>query len=318
MAGEEPASLPKCVFFACCGGLAASAASNIVPYYKHIKVNPRRDENGISPNEMSQGCSLFLTIISIILNLGSIAGFLMACAAPGPVSVAMPVLTASKLLSSMIFQICVGIGDYNKSTRVGTLVLCAAVMCLIEQGPEEPDHPDMFAQLTTRLAYSWLSFVAIMFFMAWIAVCVCDNDYKGMLAYSMVVASTTALGASCGKGLSILKGLPLVGCISLYLCFGAISFIYAAKANFRFPQETFMTVSECMQLSINALNGLFIWEDWRSIHESRHAITYSAIYAQIILGVYLSTDFDLLDLMRGKKRMQGGEDTDKQKPMLRN
>merc|ERR1712113_911954 len=120
------------------------------------------------------------------------------------------------------------------------------------------------------------------------------GTFLGIVAFSIVVATNTAIGAGCGKALSILSGISLCACIALYLVLGCTGLIYSAVATFRFPLELFMALSECMQLSVNSLNGLLIWEDWKVIHGDQHTITYSSIYVLIGLGVYLCTSFDVL------------------------
>jgi len=292
-AADPADGLPYCIAYACIGGFCASAASNVVAYFKD-RADRHRRLDGSSPKEITGSASSLLYVVNVVLNLMSIAYFL-AGVQYGPVSIAMPILTASKLASSMGFQIWAGIGAYTKSTRIGTYVLCVAIVCLIEQGPEEPENPDMFELLKKPLAYGWLIAVLVAMVSSWIlSYRFTENSLTGVVVYSTLVATSTALSASIGKSFSLVSGNAYIVSISLYLLLGAVSFFYSAKASFIFNLETFMTVSECIQLTVNALNGLCIWEDWVSIHTKKHTITYLSIYTLIILGAILCTDIDVL------------------------
>lgn len=315
--------LAKCVAYAALGGISASAGSNVVAYVKKSAHYQRRHreflegkEAGDDSQEIAHWEEVLLYIANVGLNLGSIAGFLVA-AQYGPVSIAMPILTAAKLFSNLLFQVWAGLGMYNRQTRIGTSVLCGAVVCLIEQGPVEPEHPDMVALLEHHMAKIWLLIVASIMLVSW-CVITCEKTgfksdapaqsefdpnaekahkalkLKGVIHYSFVVATSTALGASVGKSFSLLSGEALIASIVSYLCLGAVSFYYSAKATFLFELEQFMTVSECIQLSVNAVNGLCIWQDWKSLQEHNNWITYAAIYWLIIQGAMLCTDIDVL------------------------
>mmetsp|Transcript_94728 Transcript_94728/g.282915 ORF Transcript_94728/g.282915 Transcript_94728/m.282915 type:complete len:431 (-) Transcript_94728:146-1438(-) len=272
----------RCLCFAILGGLATSASNNVISFAQH-RFPERASE---------RWCSAALFAANIILNLAGIACFL-AGAKYGPVAVVMPILTASKLLSSMCFQIALRLEKYTKDKRVGTMVLSFSAMCLVEVGPTDPDgDPDVLAMLSTPLALGWLLALALALLGALLEYH-SGKESGGeteMILLSTVVAVSTALGASVGKILSITEGAALALSVVCYLACGVMSFLYAASAAFTCDMSVFMPVSECLQLLVNCATGLFIWGDGVRI---RGKLSYAMVYLLISLGVYLCSSFDV-------------------------
>mmetsp|Transcript_150044 Transcript_150044/g.418052 ORF Transcript_150044/g.418052 Transcript_150044/m.418052 type:complete len:417 (-) Transcript_150044:261-1511(-) len=269
-----------CLLFAAAGGLLTSAANNVVAF-----VQQQCGEGG-------RCCKCLLFGANIFLNLAGIACFL-AGARHGPVAVVMPILTAAKLLSSMIFTSAVGLAKYSKEKRVGTLVLSLSALCLIEVGPTDlPGQPDVEALLTEPVAVAWLVAMGAVLASSLAGLHAREVQTSGelqMVLLSAVVAVSTALGASVGKLLSVTEGLALALCIGSYFACGVLSFLYAALAAFSCDMSIFLPVSECLQLLINCATGLFIWGDGGRV---RAKLSYLLVYLLICLGVYLCSTFD--------------------------
>jgi len=285
--------MEKCVGFAICGGSCTSAASNVVAFANHFA-----SRKGIQyDNFVNAG----LFAANVVLNLGSIAFFLLA-AANGPVAVAMPILTGTKLLSSLVFQMGVGIGQYTKDTKIGTYVLVAASLCLIDVGPSDPSETQNVADLlSTTTAECWLAcLVSILFASLAYSHQIEERGEsagKAMLLLCVMVAISTALGASMGKLLSITSGLGFVATVCAYLSCGAISFIYAAIASFHYDMEVFMPLSEVLQLIVNCLTGILVWGDGPRV---RGPIAYTMVYLLFCLGVYLCVDVNVVGHMEAE------------------
>merc|ERR550532_3939988 len=114
----------------------------------------------------------------------------------------------------------------------------------------------------------------------------------GMCLVCTVVAVSTALGASVGKLLSITSGLAFVVTVFFYLGLGVVSFASTATASFKYDQEFFMPLSECLQLLVNCVTGLLVWGDLPRVQEK---LAYFLVYVLICLGVYLCMSFAVLE-----------------------
>lgn len=270
------------------GGLCASAGSNVVAAVHHY-YEKREAPNNVVP----QAHDIVLFILNIVLNLASIACFLLA-AGEGPVAVVMPILTGSKLLSSMLFQLSQGMGEWTKSVRVGTLVVVCVAVLLVSDGPPEggPSGSAVFEMLQPIQARMWMGLAFAVMLSCMVTYHVKGNASANitLCTLAVVVAVSTALGASAGKLLSITSGYERLGAIGLYLLFGAISFGYNALAAFGCDMESFMPLSECVQLYVNCGTGLFVWGDAKRIPS---ASSYAAIYVLLALGTYLTSSLDI-------------------------
>jgi len=219
-------------------------------------------------------------------------------AAHGPVSVAMPLLTASKLLSSMWFQLSLGLGQYTKNVRVGTYVLVASTLCLIDCGPRDPrEQQNVTEMLNANTAKCWLLFLGLalilnLSFYHLLALKPEQQQKYGLAPLCAVVAISTALGASVGKTLSLTTGIQLEIAVCAYLICGAASFLYSAVGAFNYEIELFMPLSEVLQLLVNASTGVLVWGDLSRISER---CSYSMVYILICLGIYECMSFDLLE-----------------------
>merc|ERR1712014_566448 len=73
----------------------------------------------------------------------------------------MPMVTGGSLLTNMFWQICLKIKHYDKSMRVGTIILVCAVSMLPQLGPQSPAELDVFELLSQRVAQAWVAALVI-------------------------------------------------------------------------------------------------------------------------------------------------------------
>lgn len=287
----------KCAGLAACSGLLVSASNNVVAYAQHVAA--KRNV------ELGRRTTFFLFLLNVLLNLAGIAFFLFACKF-GPVAVAMPMVTALKLLSNMVFQFSRGIAHYTKPMRVGTYVLAIAIFCLPEVGPTDPkDAIDIEWLLSQRLTQLWLESLVLVLASALVVLRFIGRDQTELTIFvlSVVVADSTSLAATVGKMLSVASGNLFTGCLFLYLALGSVSFIWGAIAAFEVDMSLYLPLSECLQLLINGATGAFVWGDGLRLQEP---VSYGMVYILIGLSVYLCSSYDYYSEANAKVFVAGG------------
>lgn len=289
---DRELEMAQCLEFAVFAGLLTSASNNIVAWFHEYASRQGKD--------ITRCQDTALIMVNIFLNLLGVAAFLVSLK-HGPVAIAMPILIAAKLLASMIFHVMAKIGNYGKSTRVGTLVLCAASLCLLEVGPDNPESVDLAELAGQWQAQVWLGFVGVLLVMSF--VCYFWNKDKpgsdSKIAYAMIVGLSTALGASVGKVITLVHGAEQAEAVLLYLLFGFLSFTWSAFAALSCDMSVYMPLTECLQLIVNCINGLIIWGDSSRVNDR---VSYVMTYLQLCLGVYLTTSFDVLSTVSHRNR----------------
>lgn len=273
----------SCVGLAIIGGLFTSMGSNIIAYVTKLE-----RFGGTSPPTWVR---VLLFCANIIISLCGVFCFI-AASGYGPVALAMPILTASKLLHSMSFQIHYKLAQYTKPMKGGTLVLAAAAFCLMGVGPTEPTQPiDAIRNISMPIGRTWLIAMVVILLGA-IVELIRQREPRGevlMILYSVVVAISTAVAATVGKMLTETSGALFTICIIFYLCLGAISMVGGALAAASLEMSIFLPVSECLQLLVNCFTGLFVWGDLARIQAP---IGYAMVYVLICIGVYLCASLD--------------------------
>jgi hypothetical protein len=146
------------------------------------------------------------------------------------------------------------------------------------------------------------------------------------LAFAAVAALAGVLGASIGK--LMLQG-PGIGplfylFVFLYLCAGVLNFGAAMLAASRADLGLYMPIFSCLQLWVNCLTGLIIWQvsarwalprprlfdagfnrcvrqDWKVINSWT---AYASVYILILLGVYECSSYDVVQAMALRVRFR--------------
>mmetsp|Transcript_45161 Transcript_45161/g.125271 ORF Transcript_45161/g.125271 Transcript_45161/m.125271 type:complete len:457 (+) Transcript_45161:97-1467(+) len=291
-------NLPVCLLLASVGGICTTLAVNVLAYpqYRHSLAG------SLGPAQPPK----LLYVINIVLMLVGIAFFVLA-SGNGPVSIAMPIQSASNLLSNMVLQTKLGMKVYSKSMMTGTLVLVGAIICLPDVGPSDvASDADPFTLLSSPTA---IVYVAVMFAsMANGIVLLGRNEgiedatmtpkktqagewdqVVTVFTYAVVAGASTVLGASVGKCLTMVSGFIRFGFFLLYLGLGVICLGAAARASAHVDPALYVPVAAGLQLVFNCLAGLCIWEDWRTV---QHWVSYVMVYLLVVLGVYLVSSFD--------------------------
>jgi len=294
-----------CLVWSVVTGLCTTLGVNLLQYMAHLE---RSGKRLFSTGQ--KGCSY---VVNILIMLVGTATFLLATR-NGPVSVAMPIVTASSLLANMLVQTVLGIQRYNKPMRVGTWVLTFAVICLIDVGPSDQVYADPLGLLMTPAGIAVSVAQLVLLGLGAIGVKMMKNSSPQsspkIFAYGMVVATATAMGASVGKVMQ-LPGLPsgaFYSFIGVYLISGIISFGVAAIAATECDASVYLPVRSCLQLLVNAATGMFVWQDWRVLTDW---IAYAAVYLLITLGVYSVSSIDMFPSVTGIKTLPFNDALDK-------
>mmetsp|Transcript_37993 Transcript_37993/g.88770 ORF Transcript_37993/g.88770 Transcript_37993/m.88770 type:complete len:397 (-) Transcript_37993:251-1441(-) len=283
-------SILLCMTISAFGGCLTSSAYNLIPCFTKWG----------GGGALSGRFSCILYIAYVILNM---AGILCAVIASkfGPVAVAMPCVSAAGLFSNMFIQSTNGLAHYNKAMRVGTIALVAAAACLGEVGPTDPAKPVLPSEvLRSRSAITWGAVMFTSLAYGTIAAqcrALPRAQAMGVLAY--VVACSTAVGTSIGKLLTLSSGFYVVLWGSLYLCMGVLSLGGGAKASVECDMALFLPMSQCMQLMINALTGLFVWGDGPRV---RAPLSYLMVLLIVCLSVYLNSSYDIVEQFYRRRR----------------
>eukprot|EP00931_Biecheleriopsis_adriatica_P004230 TRINITY_DN105931_c0_g1_i1.p1 TRINITY_DN105931_c0_g1~~TRINITY_DN105931_c0_g1_i1.p1 ORF type:complete len:411 (-),score=67.54 TRINITY_DN105931_c0_g1_i1:37-1248(-) len=275
-----------CVALSCVGGLCTTLGVNVLQYKNHLEKSGR---HVFTPIQSSVCVGLNITF-----SLASIVFFVLATGF-GPVSIAMPVLSASCLLGNMAVQVSMGMQHFTKSMTVGTWVLVFAVLCLIDVGPKGQNFDDPLSLLMTPLGAASVLVQLALIVLGSIGVASMksapQSSMPKILSFALLVAASTSLGASIGKLMQMhLEFWPRTICIGGYLGCGVVSFAGAVLAADSCDGSVYLPVRSCIQLLLNAATGLCVWEDWRTIE---YWTSYTSVYILIVLGVYEVSSYDL-------------------------
>ncbi|CAK0830110.1 unnamed protein product [Prorocentrum cordatum] len=264
------ASVYLCGVFAVLSGLVMAVGMNILACARHKK------------KTACTGCLHMAT--NLVLQLAAVGLFLQACAW-GPVALAMPLETATLLLSNLALQVLLEIGHFDKACLVGTLVLTCAACCLGDVGPEdttpaEACNATAWNRLLTTPAISWMIFVFFLAVISLVVMRTCQhNVFYNTIGYSLFVAIATAVGAAVGKFLTFTTGSLFGVFFVVYLFCGVGSLLFGAFAARECDLVFFMASNECFKLIITAFTGRFVWHD-----TPRYWLSYVMVYTLMCLG----------------------------------
>jgi len=233
-------------------------------------------------------------VACIVLNASGILLFAMSTALGGAVATVMPIQTGANLLGNMFWQTTLGMKYYNKSMRVGTLVLVFAVAELGEIGPNEPDLP-VLELMSDPVAIAWMAFMGISTLVAIYATYKTygrpiDSTSK-LCSFVSVVTLTTVIGASVGKCFLKVKGAAFALVVCLYFLDGIFCMAFTVLANAQCDVAIFIPAQLSSQLVLNMLTGYLVWGDGAYVE---HTTSYLLVYALCICGVYLNSDMDIV------------------------
>ena len=173
-------------------------------------------------------------------------------------------------------------------------VLVCAIACLVDVGPTEQANQTATDLLAAPPAIACIVALTAMLSVGvalWCCAARCGvGDLGKIFVLATVTATTGVLGASVGKLLqSGASGVVLYTFLAAYVVLGGLNFAGAGAAAGSVDMSLYVPVSSCLQLMLNCVAGLMIWEDGRVI---RGWVAYFMVYVLVLLGVYLCSSFD--------------------------
>jgi hypothetical protein len=277
------------------GGSLSATGANVQAYAKH-----RERQTGI---KLTFGQNVFFIVACITLNMAGILLFTAACAVGGAVATVMPIQTGANLLANMFWQMNLGMKHFNKSMRLGTLVLLCAVGELGELGPNEPADMDIKQLMSKPQAIAWVVFLVIGTLLAIVGSwSTKDRPVESFLKlglFTTVVSLTTVLGSSISKTFAsqYLTASEKIAALVIYFIDGCIMMFFTVMANAGCDVSIYIPLQLSSQLVINMGTGYLVWGDAEYIDKP---VSYVLVYLLCILGVYLiSPEVDVVgDVIR--------------------
>lgn len=284
-------SLPICCALAAVGGLleVAATAVSAIPMIRETQWGEPAGPCLVAWATMGNLC---------LQAIGSILSHLVATWF-GPVSIVVPFFYSATLLSNiLIFGVLLGSEFFSKTTRVGSYVIVVAVILLPVVGPEPQDDQNII-----YLFHRWYA-------IAWLALLLCATAATaGILAYGIEKFAThhrfwvllTARAASISINLTVSKSFVLSPSHLMLVCFiilklsSGFVYTYAILVQAQaVDQARFVPLNTTTIIVVNALTGIFIWEDWRVIHSW---YGYACVFCLLGLGcdLLLTTSMPLLN-----------------------
>jgi hypothetical protein len=299
------ASSKWCIILAAVGGMLSCASVNVLAWHSASKTKKQ-----VPAGRMTAFCNVLAAVLNILLGFAGV-GFFVLATGFGPVALAMPIQAGSTLLCNMLVQSALRISHYSKDKIVGTLVLVLAVVCLLNVGPTAQPQLDPLKLILKPPAVSWLGIlsvlmVAVIGLLPFVVKSPPDSFGK-ICTFAVLAASSNVLGSSLGKLMQSASGSTLAICLAVYAVLGIVNFGAAGVASATTDTALYLPLSICLQLSLNCVTGLMLWEDWRVIHSWE---AYISVYLLILLGVYAITSVDLVFMHSLKYRLNNTKISD--------
>jgi len=270
------------------GGAFSATGANVLAWSAH--------RTRVTGKDFTKMQNVFFVAVCFFLNLAGIALFALSTALGGAVATVMPVQTGANLLANMFWQTFLGMKYFDKSMRVGTMVLICAVAELSEIGPNEPADLPALELLTHQAALLWTIFLIVC-----TALCMlgCYRTFNQpvtsapkLIFFTLLTTFSTVIGCSVGKCLALVKGPALVLVVIIYFLDGCLVMGSTVLANAHCDVALFIPAQLSSQLVINMITGYLVWGDAKYVKEP---VAYILVYLLCILGVYLnSPDMDLV------------------------
>jgi len=203
----------------------------------------------------------------------------------GPVSLVVPFFYSSTLLSNMLIFSCLG-ETFTKNMRVGTHVIVVAVILLPIVGPTIQEGQDMTILMKHFYSMGW--------FVGLIVVCtfsgcllICGNTISKYSMNFRVMILLMARASSISINLTVSRAF-ILGLnhevlwlfIVLKILSGGIYTYAIVIQSSTVEQASFVPLNATTIIVVNALTGIFIWEDWKVVFS-----WYGYICIFILLGL---------------------------------
>ena len=286
-------NLALCLLFSVLGGLLATLGKVIILLFEPKQgkgIGAEKKDKDSNPRGVSRVC--------FVLNL-TVQGLCSLCLtyAPiyGPVSIFRPTVLAALLVSNLI--ILGGImkkGDLKKSTQVATFYCAFAVVILPLVGPGVQEGQDIEELLMKPHALAWSVLLTSVFFLSTIYMLVNDLKRGGsFVAQTCLLAvgvTASVLSGTVAKAMSTTSGSAKIALLLYYIMLQlswVVENIYQALfvTSFTF----FVPLYSVLSLSLNAVTGMVVWEDWRVVASWPG---YVSIFSMLVLSIYLLSDLE--------------------------
>ncbi|KAL1524780.1 hypothetical protein AB1Y20_019662 [Prymnesium parvum] len=297
--GRIEPSTPLCILFSALGGLLEVTSTMCLAYPEF------RRKQGVKYSLTFERLMLVANLaIMVFASLAYITGSWF-----GPVSLSVPVVMVSKLLSNMgIMGLILRMDNFSREQQVGTYCITCAILALPDVGPSDQPELDALDLVQAPAAVAWTiaCFVATgLCCLMMISLARRPKDTPPSVMVSLVTY-VTAQVMSAVISTSASKMFPLLGGFTLLLAFAVagvaaivnvVSLILAATA---VDQAIFIPSTTCFTLLTNMATGLLLWEDWRVIDRW---MAYIMLHLIMTLGIVLLAPNDAIQQYSNHRRV---------------
>ena len=224
----------------------------------------------------------------------------------GPASLYAPTSLSAQLLSNiLIIGYIMKRENVNKETQVATAVILISALILPCVGPRAQDEEDDILHILQQPG-SVITFALLFGVLIVSAFCMIfkdleqTNQSRAEACLMAVAASSGVLTPSISRAFSIVEAGPFR--ISLIVLYVLIMLIWTrqciVEARIVKTRTRYVPTYLCSTLIFNAVAGLLIWEDWRSVVP----LPYACVLFQMMLGVYLMSDLNHFEVVSKQTR----------------
>jgi len=286
---DLPQSVPICLVLAAAGGVVEVFATAVLAW------EDERSKVGVQSTPCRHRCALAANTTLQIL--ASILGNLFA---PwfGPVSLVAPMFLSAQLVANMvIFGFVLGIESFSKDMKIGTYVIVVASLLLPVVGPQAQENQDVMTLISNWYSLLWLALLICA--MVFASVLLNGLDVMSLRERVRIMIILSARAASFTVNLTVSRIMVLKP-NSAYLAVSLVQKILSGAVmthaivvqSTAVRQALYVPLNACTLITVNALTGIVIWEDYLVVVSW---IGYIGVFILLLLGSYLLLgDFELL------------------------
>ena len=274
-------SVPICLALSAAGGAIEVLATAVLAY---------QDAQKREGNKWSRATRYAALAMNLFLQVtSSLVGNLFATWF-GPVSLVGPVFLSSQLLANMVvFGIILGLEMFTKDMRVGTYIVVIAVILLPIVGPTAQENQDMAALLEEWYSLLWATIQVVVMTISSILLVLLDvsklQEWQAILLLLLARATAFTVNLTVSKVMIMnVDAVILAVVILLKISSGAIITYALVIQSTAVTQAKFIPLNASALIIVNALTGMIIWEDWRTVG---NWVGYVCVFVQLVLGNYL-------------------------------
>jgi len=234
----------------------------------------------------------------------------------GPVSLAVPITTASNLLCNVaVMGIVLNMRSFDKAQRTGTYVVFFSVLSLMDVGPRIQSHQDAAQLLTTAPAMVCVAVVTTL--MLWAARETWNiwndhppqqsrsahhrdgidgedphSDWKQTTILLVGMTASNVGMATSSKAFATLRGLAWFMAFLYYVLAAVVGVLFSVVSSTLCDQGIFTPLASVALIGVNMMVGMIVWEDHKAVNTW---IAYLCCGCLMCCGVYLLAEIDLLD-----------------------